>query len=210
MERSRDGRFVGQATDGVTFQSSDPKVVAVEEGIARPVGNGQATITAKVGDQTATAKVTVADFDGPLVWSFRNHVESVLSKAGCNSGACHGARPARTDSNCRCGATIPPATSWCITRQPRGRRIVPSDPGRSLMLTKPTGAVPHKGGLRFRADSLEYRVLSEWIAAGRRRPRPPIRGSNSWRSCPRAWCSSRAASSSFWCGLISPTATART
>ncbi|HET6882172.1 MAG TPA: DUF1549 and DUF1553 domain-containing protein, partial [Pirellulales bacterium] len=53
-----------------------------------------------------------------------------------------------------------------ITRQARGRRIVPSDPGRSLILTKPTGAVPHKGGLRFRVNSLEYRVLAEWIAAG--------------------------------------------
>ena len=44
--------------------------------------------------------------------------------------------------------------------------MVPSDPGRSLLLTKPSGAVPHKGGLRFTPDSLEYRVVAEWIAAG--------------------------------------------
>ena len=53
-----------------------------------------------------------------------------------------------------------------LTRQAVGRRIVPSDPGRSLMLLKPTGAVPHKGGKRFDVDSLDYKVLSEWIAAG--------------------------------------------
>ena len=29
--------------------------------------------------------------DKPFEWSFRNHVEPVLAKAGCNSGACHGA-----------------------------------------------------------------------------------------------------------------------
>ena len=46
--------------------------------------------------------------------------------------------------------------------------MVPTDPGRSLLLTKPSGAVPHKGGLRFSPDSLEYRVLAEWIAAGPR------------------------------------------
>src|SRR5262249_23011287 len=46
------------------------------------------------------------------------------------------------------------------------RRVVLSDPGRSLVLTKPSGAVPHKGGLRFTTDSAEYAVLSEWIAAG--------------------------------------------
>ncbi|MBU6402613.1 MAG: DUF1553 domain-containing protein, partial [Verrucomicrobia bacterium] len=43
---------------------------------------------------------------------------------------------------------------------------VPADPGRSLILLKPTTTVPHKGGLRFSTNSLEYRVLSEWIAAG--------------------------------------------
>jgi hypothetical protein len=34
------------------------------------------------------------------------------------------------------------------------------------MLTKPTGAVPHKGGVRLEVNSPEYRVLSGWIAAG--------------------------------------------
>jgi hypothetical protein len=57
-----------------------------------------------------------------------------------------------------------------LTCQQRGRRVVPSDPGRSLMLTKPTGGVPHKGGMRFGTDSLEYRVLSQWIAAGAPQP----------------------------------------
>jgi hypothetical protein len=53
-----------------------------------------------------------------------------------------------------------------LTRQARGRRIVPSDPGRSLLLTKPTGALPHKGGVRLDVNEIEYRVLAEWIAAG--------------------------------------------
>ncbi len=34
------------------------------------------------------------------------------------------------------------------------------------MLTKPSGAIPHRGGLRFAVDSLEYQVLADWIAAG--------------------------------------------
>ncbi|MFP6648025.1 MAG: DUF1549 domain-containing protein, partial [Pirellulaceae bacterium] len=53
-----------------------------------------------------------------------------------------------------------------LTRQARGRRVVPSDPGRSLMLTKPTGALPHRGGVRLEVNGPEYKVLSEWIAAG--------------------------------------------
>ncbi|MGH7192446.1 MAG: DUF1549 domain-containing protein, partial [Candidatus Saccharimonadales bacterium] len=166
VERSQSGQYVGQARDGVAFESSNPQVVAIEDGVARPVANGEATITARVGDRTATAKATVSDFDKPFRWSFRNHVESVLAKAGCSSGACHGAQAGKNGLKLSLRGYDPDGDFNTITRQARGRRIVPSDPGRSLILTKPSGAVPHKGGLRFRVGSLEYRVLADWIAVG--------------------------------------------
>ncbi len=37
------------------------------------------------------AKITVQHASRPMSWEFRNHVESVLSRKGCNMGACHGA-----------------------------------------------------------------------------------------------------------------------
>ncbi len=166
VEQSQGGHFVGQVRDGVTFESSNPQVVAIEEGVARPVGNGEAILTARVGDRTATAKATVSNLEKPFRWSFRNHVESVLFKAGCSSGACHGAQAGKNGFKLSLRGYDPEGDFNIITRQARGRRIVPSDPGRSLILTKPSGAVPHKGGLRFRVGSLEYRVLAEWIAAG--------------------------------------------
>ncbi|MGD9723120.1 MAG: DUF1549 domain-containing protein [Pirellulales bacterium] len=161
----------GQITDGVTFTSSDPAIVKIEStkidgNVAIPVANGTATITATSGDRTAQARVTVAAMDQPFAWSFRNHVESVLSKTGCNSGACHGALAGKKGFKLSLGAFDPAADYLAITRQARSRRIVLSDPGRSLVLMKPSGAVPHKGGLRFRVDSPEYRVVAEWIAAG--------------------------------------------
>src|SRR5205823_14351233 len=36
----------------------------------------------------------------------------------------------------------------------------------SLVLLKPTGTIAHGGGKRFAVNSLEYRVIAEWIAAG--------------------------------------------
>ena len=77
--------------------------------------------------------------------------------------------------------------------------MVLSDPGRSLVLTKPSGAVPHKGGVRFSVDSPEYRVLSEWIAAARRRRKTTIRGWRGWRFCRRRRCSRKERSSSSSC-----------
>lgn len=172
VEESRNGQYVGQVVEGLTFESSNPQVVAIEDGVARPVGNGQATITAKIGARSSTAAVTVAGMDQPFRWSFRNHVESVLAKAGCSSGACHGAQAGKNGFKLSLRGYDPDGDFNTITRQARGRRIVPSDPGRSLILTKPTGAVPHKGGLRFRVNSLEYRVLADWIAAGTPPPTP--------------------------------------
>jgi hypothetical protein len=162
---------VGQIAEGVTLASSDEKVVKIDDGAAMPVADGKATITATVGagtagERKAAAEVTVVDMDKPFTWSFRNHVESVLSKAGCNSGACHGALAGKKGFKLSLGAFDPVADYFYITRQARARRVVLSDPGRSLVLTKPSGAVPHKGGLRFTVDSPEYRVIAEWIAAG--------------------------------------------
>ncbi len=172
VEQSKDGRFVAQLTEEVVFQSSDSQVVTIEEGEARPVGNGEATITARIGERTATAKVKVDAMERPFFWSFRNHVESVLAKASCSSGACHGAQAGKNGFKLSLRGYDPEGDFQTITRQARGRRIVPSDPGRSLILTKPSGAVPHKGGFRFRAGSREYRVLAEWIAAGTPGPSP--------------------------------------
>ncbi|MFO0883786.1 MAG: hypothetical protein U0894_06285 [Pirellulales bacterium] len=59
-----------------------------------PVGNGTALVTAKVGDKGCNIGSNRYRTK-PFEWNFRNHVESVLSKQGCNGGACHGARAGR-------------------------------------------------------------------------------------------------------------------
>ncbi len=166
VERSRDGQFVGQVADETHFVSSNPQVVTIESGVLKPLANGEATITATAAGATATAHVVVTEMEKSFAWSFRNHVESVFAKTGCNSGACHGALAGKNGFKLSLRGYDPEGDFTTLTRQARGRRMVPTDPGRSLLLTKPSGAVPHKGGLRFSPDSLEYRVLAEWIAAG--------------------------------------------
>ena len=173
--------------------------------------NGKATITATAGDRTATAEVAVVDMDKPFEWSFRNHVESVLSKTGCNSGACHGALAGKKGFKLSLRRVRPGGRLLhhhaAGPRPPHGAER----PGRSLVLTKPIGAVPHKGGVRFRVDSLEYRVLAEWIAAGARAGRSDDPAAGAARDpARRPRCSSPAPSSSSWCGPTSPTAIRKT
>jgi hypothetical protein len=172
VERVRGATYRGQLTQGIVLESSDAQIVRIEDGRAIPVGNGTATISVSLEDQVATAEVVVVDQDIPHVWSFRNHVQSVLSKVGCNSGACHGAAAGKNGFKLSLRGYDPQFDFRSITRQSRGRRIVPSDPGRSLFLTKPTGAVPHKGGVRLELGSREFRALAEWLASGHRPPEP--------------------------------------
>ncbi|MBI3463581.1 MAG: hypothetical protein HY000_11060, partial [Planctomycetes bacterium] len=167
VESRADGRFAGDVTEQATFATSDPKVVVVEnDGVVRAVGDGSAVISAKVGNQLAIATVEVQGTGQPFAWSFRNHVLSVLTKAGCNSGACHGAAAGKNGFRLTLRGFDPQADHNVLTRQALGRRIVKTEPARSLMLLKPTTTINHAGGKRFDVGSLEYRVLAEWIAAG--------------------------------------------
>ncbi len=171
VETRRGDDFVGEAAGNIEWSSSDSKVVTIEDGVAMPKGNGTAKIIAKVGSQTATAKVTVNGAERPVEVSFRNQVQSVLAKVGCNSGACHGAAAGKNGFKLSLRGYDADADWFTITRQARGRRIVPSDPGRSLVLLKPSGALPHKGGVRFEVESPDYNVIAAWIAAGAPAPK---------------------------------------
>src|SRR5882672_452477 len=171
LEARRGDLHTGAIRDAVAFTSSDPKVVRVEGSLAVPVGNGKATITATYPGGSATSTVVVVDMDKPFEHSFRNHVQPILARFGCSSGACHGAAAGKSGFKLSLRGYDDEGDYATMTRHALGRRVNLEDPGRSLLLLKPTGAVPHKGGVRFGTDSREYAVLSEWIAAGAPGPR---------------------------------------
>ncbi len=164
------GSINADLTKSVTWSSSNPNVVRVENGILTPAADGDAQVTASRDGLRASARVTVTAMQTPFVWSFRNHVIPVMTKTGCNQGACHGALAGKNGFKLTLRGYDPEVDFDTLTRQAVGRRISPSDPAGSLLLQKATFATPHGGGRRFKPDSLEYRVVREWIAAGTPRP----------------------------------------
>src|SRR5690242_5310504 len=51
VERTLSGRVIGQVTDGLSLESSDPKIVRVTHGVAIPLADGKATIRARWKDR---------------------------------------------------------------------------------------------------------------------------------------------------------------
>jgi Protein of unknown function (DUF1549)/Protein of unknown function (DUF1553) len=162
--------FAEDLTSQVSLFSDSPAIVRVEGRVAHPMASGTTSITARVGALSASASVTARNIEETPEWSFRNHVIPVLTKSGCNSGACHGASAGKNGFKLTLRGYDPELDYQVLTREAVSRRISKIEPGRSLFLLKPTLYVPHGGGRRFGADSLEYRVLSEWIAEGTKPP----------------------------------------
>ena len=162
-----DGGVHSDWTRHAAWSSSNPAIAAVSlSGLVTPKADGEATITARHNNLSASVTVRVRNAAAPFTWSFKNHVMPVLTKTGCNQGACHGALAGKNGFKLTLRGYDPELDYDALTRQSAARRVNLAEPARSLLLLKPTFAIPHMGGLRFKTDTREYRVLAEWIAAG--------------------------------------------
>src|SRR5215212_11152981 len=82
---------VRDVTRQATFASSQPGITDVSEaGQCVPRGDGRGQIVVSFGGNTARVEVIVTNSAIRTAPSFRQDVLPVLTKAGCNSGACHG------------------------------------------------------------------------------------------------------------------------
>jgi hypothetical protein len=168
----QNGRIVKDHTASAKFTSADEKVANVNAaGIVRATGNGDAVIIATVDGRTATAKISVSGVDKPTAWSFRNHVLPVLTRTGCNSGACHGALAGKGGLKLSLRGFDPDTDWFVLTRQALARRVDLTQPTESLLLKKGAKLLPHGGGTRIAEGDENFMLLLDWIKAGGHGPR---------------------------------------
>ena len=147
---------LGRRPDEVHWSSHDESVAQVHDGVVSPVSNGTTKIIATIQRQgrslsaEATLRVKNVERD-ETQWEFSRHVLPVLSKAGCNSGACHGALAGKGGFRLSLRGYNPKADYYAITQHAKGRRVELADPGRSLLIAKPSMTLPHKGGIEIAA-----------------------------------------------------------
>jgi hypothetical protein len=167
------GERSADLTPQARYISSDPRIVTVSDtGLLLAHANGTASIAVSVDGVAHPVAVTVKGIAARPALGFKEHVLPVLSKAGCNAGACHASQYGKGGFKLSVFAFAPEDDYRAIVRDSFGRRANTLTPSASLFLRKPTGGVPHEGGQRLEVGSVDYRILEQWLANGALPPRP--------------------------------------
>ena len=98
--------------------------------------------------------------------TFERDIQPILTRSGCNAGACHGKARGQNGFALSLLGFDPAFDHNAIVKEGRGRRLFPSDIDNSLFLLKASGSVPHGGGKKLPVGSPGYDLLKRWIATG--------------------------------------------
>ncbi len=159
-------------TRKAVFQAEPAGIVSIQVGgIVVAEGDGTATIRVEFEGARGEAIVEVSGAREPLRPTFERDVMPVLTRAGCNAGACHGKARGQNGFQLSLLGFDPDFDHAAIAREGRGRRVFPASPEHSLLLLKATAQVAHGGGRRVESAGPFHEILLRWIADGL--PRTP-------------------------------------
>lgn len=154
--------------------SGNAKVAEIDAaGIVRPVGDGQTTITVDVGGKQQAIPVKVKNATADSLVSFSREIVPILTRTGCNQGACHGAQHGRGGFRLSLLGFDPSFDHAQIVQSAEGRRVVLSDPERSILIMKPALLMEHGGGERIKVNSREFTYFKRWLEDGA--PEPSVK-----------------------------------
>ncbi len=153
-------------TDGAVIRSSDETVAVVKQGWIMPLKTGETKLVVQAAGQTVEVPLKIELPAAELPYSFHHEVMPVLSKGGCNAGACHGYSLGKNGFKLSLRGGVAEQDFLAVATDAQGRRINRLNPANSLLLTKPIGDVPHRGGIRITRGSLSETILRQWIEQG--------------------------------------------
>src|SRR5690606_11014529 len=113
------------------------------------VSKGRTTIVACWESITVSVEVEVEDLTNPAPISYQRDVIPILSKAGCNSGGCHGKAEGQNGFKLSVFGFDVIADHQALVLEGRGRRTMAAAPEQSLLLRKGTAELPHGGGRKL-------------------------------------------------------------
>ena len=153
-------------TADASFSVGSKSIAKLERNALTPVADGQTELKIKFQGRTLLVPVKVEQAKTEETISFVKDVMPVFTKAGCNTGGCHGSSRGKDGFRLSLFGYDPDGDHFRLTRENIARRINLALPDESLVLEKSTNKVPHTGGELFKADSELYRTLLAWLQAG--------------------------------------------
>jgi len=154
-------------TRKVRYESLNAKIATVDEtGLVEAADDGETDVVIHFEKQSAKVHVKVQGTRQPRPLSFADEIMPALTKAGCNTGGCHGKAEGQNGFKLSVFGFDPQADHNAIVHYGRGRRVFLSAPDRSLLLRKATAVEPHGGGQRIQVGDLHYRRLLRWLSEG--------------------------------------------
>ena len=135
-------------------------------GMVRPKADGKGELRFSLAGQTVAIPVTVAGLGADYHVSFVRDVMPTISKIGCNAGTCHGSAQGKNGFKLSLRGYDPAADYLALTDDLAARRFNRAMPEQSLMLLKPSGSVPHVGGMVIKPGEPYYEMLKIWITEG--------------------------------------------
>lgn len=155
------------ATMQASYTSSNEEVVTVNaQGLLLAVANGTADVQVTVGDWMFSVSVVVEGVEQHPAIDFDFAIRPILSKAGCNMGACHASQHGKGGFILSVFGFDPRVDYKGIVKDELERRVDFIEPTNSLFLMKPTMKTPHGGGRRLTEGSVMYDTLVDWLKAG--------------------------------------------
>lgn len=161
----KSGERIDQTRD-VKFEYDNKLLVVSREGILRPLQNGSTTLKISSNNKKLEVPVIIQGLGTSYEVDFIRDVNPVLSKVGCNQGTCHGSAKGKGGFKLSLRGYDPIFDIRTLTDDLASRRTNPASPQHSLMLQKPTGGVPHVGGVIMKKGEPYYEILEEWIFNG--------------------------------------------
>lgn len=151
-------------TSKASFSIEGPACVELEGNVLVPKQDGQTVLKCNYGGQSSQATIDVVEAQTPRPVSYYLDIVPILTRAGCNTGSCHGASRGKDGFMLSIFGYDPDGDHFRMTREQLGRRINLAVPESSLIIQKGTGYVSHTGGECFEEGSLYYHDLVEWIS----------------------------------------------
>jgi len=154
-------------TSQATFTSENEAVATVDSrGQVVSRGNGETKIVVRIGQEKKEIALSVTEIGAVPKVPFDTQIQPLISRLGCNNGACHASQFGKGGFILSVVGYDPVMDYNAIVHDRRQRRINFQSPAESLILQKPSLAVPHGGGRRLDRNSLAYATLLAWIESG--------------------------------------------